>query len=149
MARIPSRSRNGVVFSGFQFTSGSIPVNVIEVKGNNNTLTQLNFNGYSAQKYVVFKAGSQRDSVTYSNFQNKPVGAPQGNLIESEADPVIGYHTISHNSFQHLQGRGGDNGNECISLGEGGLPAGLASGMVTVRLFDEGRPANTITVSVQ
>ena len=140
---------NGVLFSGFQFTSGSIPVNVIEVKGNNNTLTQLNFNGYSAQKYVVFKAGSQRNAVTYSNFQNKPVGAPQGNLIESEADPVIGYHTISHNSFQHLQGRGGDNGNECIRLGEGSQSAFISRTVVEYNYFEDTGAGDSEAISVK
>lgn len=140
---------NGVLFSGFQFTSGSIPVNVIELKGNNNTLTQLNFNGYSAQKYVVFKAGSQRNAVTYSNFQNKPVGAPQGNLIESEAGPVIGYHTISHNSFQHLQGRGGDNGNECIRLGEGSQAAFISRTVVEYNYFEETGAGDSETISVK
>ncbi len=92
-------------FSGFQFTSGSVPGFVIEVTGSHNTLTQLNFNGYSAQKYIVIKAPSQYNSVTWSNFQNKPTSAPQGNLIHIDPHATVpGYHTISHNSFQHMPG---------------------------------------------
>ena len=71
---------NDIVFSGFQFTSGSIPGIAIEVRGSGNSLTQLNFNGYSAQKYIAFKPGTQHNTITYSNFQNKPVTAPNRRL---------------------------------------------------------------------
>ena len=70
-------SGSHVKFSGFQFTSGSIPGVVITVSGNNNTLTQLNFDGYSAQKYINIQG--QYNDLTYSNFRNKPVEAPIGN----------------------------------------------------------------------
>ncbi len=41
---------NAMTFSGFHFTSGSIPGIVIEVWGGDNTLAQLNFDSYLAQK---------------------------------------------------------------------------------------------------
>ena len=141
---------NNITFSGFQFTSGSIPGIVIEVKGSNNTLTQLNFNGYSAQKYINLKAGSQHNTVTYSNFQNKPASAPQGNLIESEADPaVIGFHVIAHNSCQHMPGRGGDNGNECIRLGEGAQSAFVSRTVVEYNYFEDTGPGDSEAISVK
>ena len=141
---------SNVTFSNFQFTSGSIPGVVIEVRGNYNTVTQLNFNGYSAQKYVVFKAGSHHNAITYSNLQNKPVTAPQGNLIESEADPsVVGYHTISHNSFQHLPGAGGDNGNECIRLGDGAQSTYISRTVVEYNYFSDTGAGDSEAISVK
>ena len=53
---------NYVTFGGFQFTAGSIQGIVISVEGNNDVLTHLNFNGYSAQKYITLKG--QYDQVT-------------------------------------------------------------------------------------
>ncbi len=65
-----------VTFSGFQFTSGSISGVVIDVRGSHDLLTQLNFNGYSAQKYIVIQDGTQYNEISFSNFENKPVSAP-------------------------------------------------------------------------
>ena len=40
-----------VTFTGFQFTSGNIGLNsILEVSGNHNTLSHLNFKGYHAKK---------------------------------------------------------------------------------------------------
>ena len=141
---------SNVVFSGFQFISGAVPGFVVDVRGNNNTLTQLNFNGYSAQKYVVFRSGSQHNAVTYSNFQNKPATAPQGNLIEAEADPAVaGYHVISHNTFQHMPGAGGDNGNECIRLGEGAQSTYISRTVVEYNYFEDTGPGDSEAISVK
>jgi hypothetical protein len=113
-------SANRVVFSGFQFTSGSIAGVVITVTGNENLLTQLNFNGYSAQKYISIQAPSQRNQIAYSNFENKPQNAPIGNLVHVEADATVpGYHRIHRCSFQNPSGGGGDFGNEPIRLNNG------------------------------
>uniref|UniRef100_UPI0037C11859 chondroitinase-B domain-containing protein n=1 Tax=Gemmatimonas sp. TaxID=1962908 RepID=UPI0037C11859 len=88
-------SANRVVFSGFQFTSGSIAGVIITVTGSDNLLTQLNVNGYSAQKYISIQAPSQRNQISYSNFENKPPNAPSGNLVHVEADATVpGYHRI-------------------------------------------------------
>lgn len=107
---------NNVTFGGFQFTSGSIPGIIITVEGNHVVLTQLNFNGYSAQKYVNFKG--QFDELCYSNIENKPTSAPIGNLIHisTRTDNTPTYTRIHHNSFKNMPGAGGDNGNECIRI---------------------------------
>ena len=113
-------SGNYITFSGFQFTTGSITGNVISVTGSNNTITQLNFNGYSAQKYIVLNAPSQYNVVSYCNFENKPTGAPIGNLIHIDPSATVpGYHKIRYCSFQNMPGLGGDNGNECIRISNG------------------------------
>jgi hypothetical protein len=107
---------DSVTFSGFQFTSGSIPGIVISIEGNYDVLTQLNFDGYSAQKYINIKG--QYDQITYCNFENKPTSAPVGNLIHiyTRTDGTPNYAKIRYCSFQNMPGSGGDNGNECIRI---------------------------------
>ena len=93
-------SGSNVIFSGFQFTSGTITGNVIMVTGDSNTLTQLNFNGYSAQKMIVLDASGQYNTISYCNFENKPVGATPGNLIHIDPNATLpGYHKIRYCSF--------------------------------------------------
>lgn len=137
-------------FSGFQFTSGSISGFVITVTGSHNTLTQLNFNGYSAQKYIVLKAPSHDNSVTWSNFQNKPASAPQGNLIHIDPDASVpGYDTISHNSFQHMPGAGGDNGNEPIRIGNGAQSTYSSRTVVEYNYFEDTGRGDSEAISVK
>ena len=94
--------------------------NIIEVFGNQNQLIDLNFNGCSAQKYINIRAGSQYNTIERVNFQDKPTSSDIGNLIEIQADKKIpGYNTIRYCSFQQMPGKGGDNGNEPIRIGEG------------------------------
>jgi hypothetical protein len=110
---------NLITFSGFQFTSGDIGLNtVIEVNGNNNVLTQLNFSGYYAQKYIRIKDGSQYNQITYCNMEKKPAAAASGCTIQISTSPtVIGYHKIRYCSFKDYYGLGGDFGNEPIRIG--------------------------------
>ena len=141
---------NSVTFSGFQFTSGSIPGIVIEVWGSDNTLAQLNFDSYSAQKYIAIKAGTQRNAVRNANFQNKPATAPIGNLVHVDADPnITGYHIISRNSFQHMPGSGGDNGNECIRLGQGAQSTFASGTVVEYNYFEDTGLGDSEAISVK
>jgi len=111
---------NNVTFNGFQFTSGSITGIVIMVYGSNNKIKNLNFNGYSAQKYISLIAPSQYNEISYCNFENKPITAPAGNLIHIDPSATVpGYHKIRYCSFQNMPGTGGDNGNECIRISNG------------------------------
>ena len=107
-------------FGGFQFVSGSITGIVITVTGSHNSISQLNFNGYSAQKYITLIAPSQYNEISYCNFENKPASAPIGNLIHIDPSATVpGYHKIRYCSFQNMPGLGGDNGNECIRISNG------------------------------
>ncbi len=108
-----------IVFSGFQFTSGDIGSNiVIEVYGNNNLLTQLNFSGYFAKKYIEIKAGTRYNQISYSNIEKKPAAAIIGCTIQiSTSQTVPGYHKIRYCSFKDFDGLGGDYGNEPIRIG--------------------------------
>ena len=67
-------SGSRVTFSGFQFiSSGSNTSGIpIDVTGSQNLLTQLNFDGYSTQKYINIQAPSRSNEVAYCNFRNKP-----------------------------------------------------------------------------
>lgn len=112
---------NFITFSGFQFTSGDIGLNtVIEVNGDNNVLTQLNFSDYYAQKYIRIKDGSQYNQITYCNLEKKPAAAAIGCTIQiSTSSKTPGYHKIRYCSFKDYLGIGGDNGNEPIRIGLG------------------------------
>jgi hypothetical protein len=139
-----------VTFSGFQFISGSISGIVIEVNGSHNMLTQLNFDGYSAQKYITIQAPSQYNEVAYCNFRNKPVTAPIGNLVHVGADTiVIGYHKIRYCSFRNMPGAGGDNGNECIRLSNGAQSKYVARTVVEYCYFEDTGLGDSEALSVK
>lgn len=138
------------VLRGFRFTAGSNPGIVITVNGSRNTLTELSFDGYSAQKYVVLSAGSQRNAVTWSNFANKPTTAPKGNLVHIDPDPVVpGYHLISRNAFQRLPGTGGDHGNEPIRIGNGAQSTYVSRTVVEHNVFEDTGPGDSEAISVK
>ena len=143
-----SISGNHVTFSGFQFTSGINPGIIIDVTGNNNVLTQLNFNGFSAQKYI--KLAGVNNTISYSNFENKPIAAPAGDLIQIDASAtVIGYNKIRYCSFKHMQGAGGDNGNECIRIGEGIMSTFVSRTVVEYCYFEDTGPGDSEAISVK
>ena len=110
---------NYVTLSGFQFTSGDIGAGfLIEVSGNYNVLTHLNFSGYYAQKYMRFLGGSQYNEISYCNIEKKPAAAISGCTIQiSTSATVPGYHKIRFCSFKDFEGNGGDFGNEPIRIG--------------------------------
>jgi hypothetical protein len=110
---------NNVTLSGFQFTSGDIGGGfIIEVTGNSNILTHLNFSGYFAQKYIRIADGSQYNEISYCNIEKKPAAAVSGCTIQiNTSNTVPGYHKIRYCSFQNFYGTGGDFGNEPIRIG--------------------------------
>jgi hypothetical protein len=110
---------NFITFSGFQFTSGDIGGSIlIEVFGNNNTLTQLNFSGYFSQKYIRIVSGTQNNEITYCNIEKKPAAAASGCTIQINTSfTVPGYHKIRYCSFKDFYGTGADFGNEPIRIG--------------------------------
>ncbi len=112
---------NYVTFSGFQFTNGDIGSSyLIEVYGSHDILTQLNFSGYYAKKYIEIKAGTSYDEISYCNMEKKPADAISGCTIQiSTSATVPGYHKIKYCSFQDYYGMGGDNGNEPVRIGLG------------------------------
>ena len=118
-SRVSIKADN-TTFRGFQFIDGDTPGIVIKVSGSRNQLIDLNFSGYSAEKYINIEAGSQHNDISYCNFENKPASAPIGNLVGVIPDENIpGFHRIRFCSFKNLPGLGGDFGNEPIRLGVG------------------------------
>ena len=111
---------DSTVFSGFQFIDGDTQGIVIKVAGNKNQLIDLNFSGYSAEKYINIEAGSQYNEVSFCNFENKPASAPIGNLVGViPHESIPGFNRIRFCSFKNLPGPGGDYGNEPIRIGVG------------------------------
>lgn len=110
---------NYITFSGFQFTSGDIgSAYLIEVSGSYCILTQLNFNGYYAKKYIQIDPGTQYNEISFCNIENKPADAVIGCTIQINTSPAVpGYHKIRYCSFKNFPGLGGDYGNEPIRIG--------------------------------
>lgn len=143
-------SGSNVTFTGFQFTSGTITGNVITVTGSNNALNQLNFKGYSAQKMIVLDAAGQYNTISYCNFENKPVGATPGNLIHIDPSiTVSGYHKIRYCSFQNMPGAGGDNGNECIRISNGTTSTYVSRTIVEYNYFTNTGLGDSEAISIK
>ena len=142
---------NFIVFSGFQFTSGDIGLStVIEVNGNNNVLTQLNFSDYYAQKYITIKAGTKYNEITYSNIEKKPAAAELGCTIQISTSPtVIGYHKIRYCSFKDFYGLGGDYGNEPIRIGLGAEYLNVSRTIVENCYFDNTGLGDSESISIK
>lgn len=142
---------NSITFSGFQFTSGDIGTSIlIEVNGNNNVLTQLNFSGYYAQKYIRIKDGSQYNQITYCNMEKKPAAAALGCTIQISTSPtVIGYHKIRYCSFQDYEGIGGDYGNEPIRIGLSTENANKSRAIVEYCYFNNTGLGDSESVSIK
>ena len=139
---------NNVTFSGFQFLSGSISGQVISVKGNYALLNQLNFNGYSAEKYI--NISGQYVEVSYCNFENKPTTAPQGNLVHIAPNGTVpNYAKIRYCSFKNMPGAGGDNGNECIRIANGAQSTFLCRTIVEYCYFENTGDGDSEVISVK
>ena len=111
---------DSTIFTGFQFVDGDLSGIAIKVSGSKNQISDLNFSGYSAEKYINIEPGAQYNDISYCNFEGKPESAPLGNLVGVLPDPEIpGFNRIRFCSFKNLPGPGGDFGNEPIRIGLG------------------------------
>lgn len=140
-----------ITFSGFQFTTGDIGLNtIIEVNGDNNVLTQLNFSEYYAQKYIRIKDGSQYNQITYCNLEKKPALAAIGCTIQiSTSSRTPGYHKIRYCSFKDYFGMGGDNGNEPIRIGLGAEYLNVSRTIVEYCYFNNTGLGDSETISIK
>ena len=115
---------DNIIFSGFQFIEGKTKGDVLTLSGDHNLVTQVNISDYTSNYYVNIKVGSRYNTVTNSNFENKPQ-APSGeegtSVFQIQASPSsIGYHRVSFCSFlNHTapEDAGGDYGVEAIRIG--------------------------------
>ena len=142
---------NYITFSGFQFTNGDIGSNyLLEVYGNHNIITQLNFSGYYAKKYISVDAGTQYNEISYCNIEKKPADAVIGCTIQiSTSATVPGYHKIRYCSFQNYYGIGGDNGNEPVRIGLGAEYLNKSRTIVEYCYFNNTGLGDSETVSVK
>jgi hypothetical protein len=140
-----------ITFSGFQFTSGDIGLNtIVEVNGDNNKLTQLNFSEYYAQKYIRIKDGSKYNQITYCNLEKKPALAAIGCTIQiSTSSRTPGYHKIRYCSFKDYYGIGGDNGNEPIRIGLGAEYLNISRTIVEYCYFNNTGLGDSETISIK
>jgi len=140
-----------ITFSGFQFTSGDIGSDyIIKVLGSHNVLTQLNFNGYSAKKYISISEGTQYNEISYCNIENKPVSAVIGCTIQISTSPAVpGHHKIRYCSFKNFPGPGGDYGNEPIRIGLGAERNNNSRTVVEYCYFDNAGPGDSESISVK
>jgi hypothetical protein len=154
-------SGNNITFIGFQFTtnnmSGGLPVesptNAVTVSGNNNAITQLNFNGYFCSKMI--QISGLNNLVSYCNFQNKwtDTSLTKGGdgdmlqIIPNATNP--GNNVIRYCSFQHMPGGGGDWGNECIRIGDGAYSLMISRTVVEYCYFEDTGHGDSEAISVK
>ena len=150
---ICSITGNSVTFSGFQYIGGDIvaaSLDVLWVYGNYDKILQCNFSGIIANKYITVAGGTQYNLISYCNFENKPVGAPPGCIVQiSTSATVPGYHKITHCTFQNFPGSGGDNGNEPIRIGLGVEAANNSRTVVEYCYFNNTGPGDSETLSLK
>ncbi len=142
---------NNNTFSGFQFTAGDIGLGyIIDVSGNRNILTNLNFSGYFAQKYIAIKGGTQYNEISYCNIEKKPLKAEIGCTIQISTSPTVpGYHKIRYCSFQNFEGVGGDNGNEPVRIGLGAEALNASRTIVEYCYFNNTGLGDSESISVK
>lgn len=145
---------NNNKFSGFQFTSNYTAngSNTITLNGNSNIITQLNFNGYSADHFLYITG--QYNEVSYCNFQNKLAvmtdKAGTGDMVQiipNATNP--GYNVIRYCSFQHIPGMGGDYGNECIRIGNSTLSTFISRTVIEYCYFEDTGAGDSEVISVK
>ena len=151
---IISISGNNNSFGGFQFTANvtASGTNTIAVTGNSNTITQLNFNGYSADHFLYITG--QYNVVSYCNFQNKlavmTAKAGTGDMVQiipNTTNP--GYNTIRYCSFLHMPGMGGDYGNECIRIGNSTVSTFISRTVIEYCYFEDTGLGDSEAISVK
>lgn len=111
---------DNVTLSQLQFIGGDIEdqqEHVIRVNADNVLCTQLNISEYQCYKYLNVSGDSQRATISYCHFENRPNLIDQNILsIRVGSDP--GYHKVQYCSFKDFEGAGsGDAGVEAIRIG--------------------------------
>lgn len=95
-----------ITFDGFTFVGGdkvATRSTTFDLYGSFNTLTNLDFDSYANKRYITFRPGGQYNTLSYSNFENRPWDMIEGNLIQVEVSAAApGFHNIHHCSFQNI-----------------------------------------------
>lgn len=156
---------NSVLFNGFQFTAGLTPVSrpIIEVSGNQVTISNCNFQGFGANKYIVLTATAKQATVTRCNFESKPIKDATtcvfglllpgdwgcGPSVHVMVGSTPGLHSITFNSFLNMPGLGGSNGNEIIRIGCWGCEQFYSKTIVEHNLFMNTQLGDAVSVGVR
>lgn len=155
---------NNNVLQGIQFLNCSTYLNsagganynqydLISVSGSNNIITNININNVYAQHYINVYGGSQHNTISYCNIQNKPMNNTNcmNSMIEIQGNPtVVGFHNINNCTFQGMtQGSGGDYGCEPIRLGDSQYSTCNLSAIIEYCVFDNTHLADSETISVK
>ena len=107
-----------LLFEGFQFLDGNIGNDdVINVRGSNITITQINIRAYRSYKYLRVREESQFVDITFCNFENRLNLDDQNILSILVDDNNPGFHKIQFCSFKNFAGSGNDLGIEPIRIG--------------------------------
>ncbi|MEI6554537.1 MAG: chondroitinase-B domain-containing protein [Paludibacter sp.] len=147
-------SGNNSTISGFQFTANYTQTgNVFDVYGDGNTITEMNFNGYSSDKFIQI---SGKDNViSHCNFQNKLCVLTNskggtGDMVQILPNAsYVGNNIIRYCSFQHMPGLGGDFGNECIRIGNSSYSTMISRTVVEYCYFEDTGLGDSEAISVK
>jgi hypothetical protein len=130
---------NNNTLAGFQFKDGDIGKEkgeIIEVAGNYNLLTQLNFYNFISHNYVHFDEGSHHNELSYSNLEAKPATKNAGPAIQiTTSESVVNHTWIPHCTLMNFKGDGGDFVNEPLRIGLGKEPLNVSGSVVEFCYF--------------
>ena len=147
-------SGNYCTVSGFQFTQNYTQTgNVFDVYGDGNTITEMNFNGYSSDKFI--QISGKDNVVSYCNFQNKlcvltSSKAGTGDMVQIlPNNSYVGNNVIRYCSFQKMPGLGGDFGNECIRIGNSSYATMISRTVVEYCYFEDTGLGDSEAISVK
>ena len=117
VSRIELTASN-TTLQGMQFIDGDIGTrDVINIRGSNNLITQINIRAYTCYKYLRIRESSQYVDVTYCNFENR-LNLDDQNILSILVNAnQPGYHRVQYCSFKNFAGTGNDLGIEPIRIG--------------------------------
>ncbi|MEM7551754.1 MAG: chondroitinase-B domain-containing protein [Bacteroidota bacterium] len=106
-----------ITLSGFQFIGGDIGTNdVIEIRGSDILITQININEYTCYKYLIVDEESRFTTISFSNFENR-LNLDDQNILSILIGEQPGFHKVQYCSFKNFDGEGNDFGIEPIRIG--------------------------------
>ena len=126
---------------------------LITINGSNNTISNININNVYALHFINIYSGTQYNTITKCNIQNKPMDNTKclNSMIEIQGhSTIVGFHNINNCSFQNMiNGSGGDYGCEPIRLGDSAYSTFNLSAIVEYCVFDNTHLADNETISIK
>ena len=127
---------------------------LITVFGNNHTVSYVNINAVRAAHFVNVYGTAQNFTMNNCNIQNKvidPSGVYLTSMVQLLGDAkTTNSHRIHHCTWQGMtQGMGGDNGCECIRIGDSIYSTCNLNTVVEYCVFDNTWMSDSETISVK